>query len=129
MLDLALLDLKEHKIRTILTALGIFIAITAIVSLGSISAGLNELVTSSTGMIGSDTIFVMHKFDFSEMMGPSGSMQLEDMTAEDIEYIRSVPGVKRVVPIIAKQFGGFYEVDALDMEHVDLFGLQIDCLA
>ncbi len=124
MIDLALKDLRGHKVRTILTALGIFIAITAIVSLGSISTGLNELVTSSTASIGSDTIFVMKHFDLSEMAGPTGSYQIEDIDNEDVEFLQSLPGVKRVVPIISRQFGGFFEVDGLPMEDVDLFGGQ-----
>jgi putative ABC transport system permease protein len=124
MLELSLRELKEHKTRTILTGLGIFIAITAIISLGSISAGLNELVTSTTGSIGSDTIFVMKHFDLSQMMGPGGPPQLEDMEAEDVEFLRSVAGVNRVVPIIARQVGGFFEVDGLDMDDVDLFGSE-----
>lgn len=122
MLDLALKDLKEHKVRTILTALGIFIAITAIVSLGSISAGVNELVTSSTNLIGSDTIFVMKHFDFSAgMQGPPQNM-IGEMEADVVESLGSMSGVKRAVPIIARSFGGFFEVDGLDMEHVDIFG-------
>ncbi|MBN2331138.1 MAG: ABC transporter permease [Candidatus Aenigmarchaeota archaeon] len=124
MIDLALKDLSEHKVRTILTALGIFIAITAIVSLGSISTGLNQLITESTGSIGSDTIFVMRTFDMSEMVGPPGSYQIEDMEREDVEFLASLPGVKRAVPIIARQFGGMFEVDAVDMDNVDLFGVE-----
>ncbi len=124
MIDLALRDLSEHKVRTILTALGIFIAITAIVSLGSISAGVNELVTSSTGSMGSDTIFVMKSFDMSEMAGPPGSFTIEDISKEDVEFLESLPGVKRAVPIIARQFGGMFEVDAIDMEQVSLFGVE-----
>lgn len=122
MLDLALNDLKEHKVRTALTGLGIFIAITAIISLGSISAGLNELVTSSTSAIGSDTIFVMRHFDMSEMSGPPGGMTIEDIEAEDVEYLRAIPGVERVVPIIARPIRGLFEVDGIDMDHVDIFG-------
>lgn len=122
MLDLAVKDLREHKVRTILTALGIFIAITAIVSLGSISAGVNELVTSSTSLIGSDTIFVMKHIDFSGgMQGPPQNM-IGEMEAEVVESLSSMSGVKRAVPIIARSFRGFFEVDGLDMEHVDIFG-------
>jgi putative ABC transport system permease protein len=121
MLDLALKDLREHKVRTILTALGIFIAITAIVSLGSISAGVNELVTSSTAMIGADTIFVMKHFDFSEMAGPPQEV-IGEVEASVVEEIRDMPGVKRAVPIISRMYRGFFEVDGLDMEHADLFG-------
>lgn len=124
MLDLALKDLKEHKVRTILTALGIFIAITAIISLGSISAGVNELVTSSTGLIGSDTIFVMNKFDFSEMTGGPPQMMIGEMEADVVEEISSMSGVKRAIPVIARAEMGFFEVDGIDMDHVDLFGGQ-----
>lgn len=122
MIDLALKDLKEHKVRTILTALGIIIAITAIVSLGSISVGVNELITSSTGTMGSDTIFVMKELDFSEMTMGSPQDMIGEMEADVVEEIRSMPGVERAVPIIARAFQGFFEVDGLDMDQVDIFG-------
>ncbi len=118
MFDIAVRELSAHKTRTILTALGIFIAITAIVSLGSISAGVNELVTSSTSSIGSDTIFVMKEFEI-QMGGPP---TIEDMDADELASVSSVSGIKRSVPIIARQMGGFFEVDGLDMDSVDLFG-------
>lgn len=123
MLDLALKDLKEHRVRTILTALGIFIAITAIVSLGSISAGVNELIESS-GILGSDYIFVMKSFDLSEMIGPGGTYQMEDIDADTLEELRSISGTERVVPIIVRQYGGLFEIDGLDMDNVDMFGAE-----
>jgi len=122
MLDFALKDLKGHRVRTILTGLGIVIAITAILSLGSISAGIGEMVTSSTSSIGSDTIFVMKNMDFSQMSGPPTAWQISDLTEEDVDSLRSLSGAKRVVPIISRNFGGFMEVDAIDMDDLDLFG-------
>jgi putative ABC transport system permease protein len=123
MLDLAIKDLKEHRVRTILTALGIIIAITAIVSLGSISAGVNELITSTTSGVGSDTIFVTKKFDFSQMSGPPTGWEVENIDEEQIESIRSISGVKRVVPIISKSPSNMFgEVDAIDMDELDIFG-------
>ncbi len=124
MLDIALKDLKGHKLRTALTMLGIIIAITAIISLGSISAGVNELMASSVNVIGSDKIFVMKKFDLSDISGPAGSLQIEDIDKEAIETIRSMPGVKRAVPIISRNFGGFFEIDGIDMNEIDIFGAQ-----
>ncbi len=121
MFDIAVRELAAHRTRTILTALGIFIAITAIVSLGSISAGLNELIASS-GIIGSDYVFVMKHFDLSEMAGPPGSYTMEDMTSDQVEELEAVDGVKRVLPIIVRQAGGFFEVDGMDLEYVDMFG-------
>ncbi len=119
MLDIALRELSAHKVRTGLTAVGIFIAITAIVSLGSISAGVNELVTSSTGTIGSDTIFVMKDFEISMGQGPT----ITDIDSDTIDSIRSIAGIKRLVPIISRQIGGgFGEVDGIDMDDLDMFG-------
>ena len=122
MLDLAIKDLKEHRVGTILTVLGIIIAITAIVSLGSISAGVNELITSSGSKIGSSTIFVTKRFDMSQMTGPPSSFDIGAISADDIESLRSIAGVNRVVPVISKQTGFLGEVDAIDMNDLDLFG-------
>ena len=124
MLELALKDLKEHNVRTLLTAIGIVIAITAIISLGSISAGVNELVASSMSSIGSDKIFVMKRFDLSEISGPGVSFQIEDIERETVDAILSLPGVKRAVPVISKQLRGFFEVDGIDMNEIDIFGAQ-----
>jgi putative ABC transport system permease protein len=123
MLDLAIKDLKEHRVRTILTVLGIIIAITAIISLGSISAGVNELITSSGSKIGSTTIFVTKRFDLSFASGPPGSTDISTISADEIDSLRSIAGINRVVPVISKQAGGFLgEVDAFDMNDLDLFG-------
>jgi putative ABC transport system permease protein len=122
MLDFALKDLKGHRVRTILTGLGIVIAITAIVSLGSISAGIGEMVTSSTSKVGSDTIFVTKKFDMSQMSGPPTAWQIDDLTEDEVDSLRSLSGAKRVVPVIARNFGGLMEVDAVDMDDLDIFG-------
>jgi putative ABC transport system permease protein len=122
MLDIAIRELSGHKVRTVLTSLGIFIAITAIVSLGSISTGLTELVTSTTSSIGSDTIFVMKHFDMSGMGPGSGPPTIEDMSAEEVEEVINTPGIKDAVPVIARQLGGLFEVDGMDMEKVGLFG-------
>ncbi len=123
MLDLAVKDLKEHKVRTVLTTLGVIIAITAIVSLGSVSAGINEMVTESQSIVGSDVIFVMKSFDMSDMSGPPTSFELESIKEEEIESIRSMSGVKRAVPIISKMLGGgFFEIDGIDMNEIDIFG-------
>jgi len=121
MFDLAIRNLSEHKVRTFLTLLGIVIAITAIISLGSISAGINSLVTSTTSGIGSDTIFVTKRFDISKMS--MSQMEIGNIEKEKIEAIRSISGVKRVVPIISKNAPTMFgEVDAIDMNDLDIFG-------
>ncbi len=128
MLDLAFKDLWGHKVRTILTALGIIVAITAIISLGSISAGINHLITSSGSSLGSDTIIVMKRVDFSQMFsgGPSGSQSMPDMQAEEVEAVSAVSDVKRAVPVVARMMGAgmFFEVDGIDMDQLDILGAQ-----
>ena len=51
MIDLALKDLRSHRMRTFLTILGIVIGITTIVSLGSISSGINSLVEGQLNIV------------------------------------------------------------------------------
>jgi putative ABC transport system permease protein len=123
MIDIALKELTAHRMRTVLTGLGIFIAITAIVSLGSISAGVNNLVTTTTSSVGSDTIFVMKATDLSHMSGPPGS-QTSDLTAEDVAAISSLPGVKRAVPVITRTIGSFTGVRGISIDDIDLLGKQ-----
>jgi putative ABC transport system permease protein len=127
-LDLAFKDLWGHKVRTILTALGIIVAITAIISLGSISAGINHLITSSGSSLGSDTIIVMKRVDFSQMFsgGSSGSYSIPDMEPEEIDAVSGVSGVKRAVPVVSRMMGAgmFFEVDGIDMNQLDIFGAQ-----
>jgi putative ABC transport system permease protein len=50
--------LKAHKMRSILTTLGIFIGVTTIITIFTTIQGLNEYVTGQLSTIGSSTVYV-----------------------------------------------------------------------
>lgn len=116
MLDLALKDIIGHKARTFLTVLGVVIAIAAIVSLGSISAGMNELVSGQMRMM-SGTIRLTESGVSSDAGPPTGNLKLDDL-----EEIRNIDGVEEVAPMTIKQSGGFF-IAGVDFERMELMDL------
>ena len=50
--------LKAHKMRSILTTLGIFIGVTTIITIFTTIQGLNEYVIGQLSAIGSSTVYV-----------------------------------------------------------------------
>ncbi len=91
MLDLALKNIMRNRTRTILTTLGILIGIGAVVALGSIAEGLNATVQSSLQLTTSK-ITVRQAGAGIFGMG-------SELTNDDVELLKSISGVKDVVPI------------------------------
>ena len=99
MLDIALKNIGRQRTRTFLTVLGIVIGITAIVALGSIAEGIDNLVqTSMEKMVGKIMVF---------QTGASFMSFFADshITDEQVEEILDVPGVKDAVPLAFKIVG------------------------
>ena len=86
-------NLKRRKGRTILTAIGVTIGTAAIVAMMSLAIGLKENAVRSISMFGSLTeIEVFPNYD---MTTHSQVNKLDEGVAEQI---RSIPGVKAVMP-------------------------------
>lgn len=97
-LDMSFRSLFRHKTRTFLTGLGIVLAIAAIVSLGSISEGINGLVTQQL-KFASNFISVTEKgaMDFNSGSMPGISSRVP---REVVDEIAQIDGVNRVIPQI-----------------------------
>jgi len=93
MLDLAFKNIKRQRTRAFLTVLGIVIGIAAVVSLGSLSEGLNQLVQNNLELT-AGKIVVAQAGSSGFLIGFAGS----ELTDEDLSEIQSVSGVKEVVP-------------------------------
>lgn len=91
MWDLALKNIMRNRTRTILTTLGILIGIGAIIALGSIAEGLNITIQSSL-QLSSSKITVRQSGAGIFGMG-------SELTNDDVELLKSLSGVKDVVPI------------------------------
>jgi len=110
MLDIAINELKRHKMRSFLTGLGIVIAIAAIVSLGSISEGMNLMVGQSLSQIGADKIMVTKQIEIVGFGSPQIPTLDEDLAAE----FEQISGVEEALPLIRTTYLGSIPVVGAD---------------
>jgi putative ABC transport system permease protein len=99
---LALSTLRENKVRSFLTVLGVIIGVGTIVGVGSILAGLDGAVTGLIRSLGSNTAMV-----FKMRMGPSGGGRTtEELQRKPITYENAMaieercPAVAHVSPYL-----------------------------
>jgi putative ABC transport system permease protein len=92
--------LRTHKVRSLLTMLGVIGGTMTVIAISSFLTGLREFVLSQTERFGPDLVFVS-KFDnigirFSR---PSLSERIrKDITVEDAHAIAELPAVRGVSP-------------------------------
>lgn len=79
----------RKKLRSTLTILGVFIAITTIFVLISLSLGLDAAIKEQFRKLGSDKFFIMPKGQ-AGAAGAGGAVQL---TTKDVDVVRKVRGV------------------------------------
>ncbi|MFO7872395.1 MAG: ABC transporter permease [Candidatus Undinarchaeales archaeon] len=119
MLDLTFKDIKGHKIRTFLTILGVVIAIGAVVSLGSISEGMNELVTEQMEMFSG----MIEITEAGVEPSPSAAASTK-IDIDVLDDIRAMDGVDEAVPALARQVPMQGVIFGMDLDNLDLFGLE-----
>ena len=93
-LSMALGTLRNYKLRSALTVLGIVIGVVVVIGISSFVSGLNTSVMESIGSMGSDLIFVFHiqPFSFSR---PSEEMRKRKVISfEDYQALTNLPHVK-----------------------------------
>ncbi|MBI4143976.1 ABC transporter permease [Candidatus Woesearchaeota archaeon] len=89
---LALASMRKRVLRTMLTMIGIFIGIAAVVALVSLGQGLRDAVNKEFSSVGGDKIIVQGK---QAGFGPPGTFTPAKITDKDWEIIKKVPGVRR----------------------------------
>jgi putative ABC transport system permease protein len=87
---LALRNLTRSRLRSILTMIGIFIGIAAVVSLVSVSQGLKDSIKEQFDKIGADKLFISVKNSNFGMFSDISSAQL---STADTDVVRKVSGV------------------------------------
>ena len=92
---LAYKNLKHRGLRSWLTMLGIFVGIAAVVSLISLSNGLQEAVLGQFDVLSPDTLIVQSS---GTSFGPPGSGAVRKLTEHDLDLIASVNGVDMAIP-------------------------------
>ncbi|MEK6889909.1 MAG: ABC transporter permease [Nanoarchaeota archaeon] len=91
---LALRNIKSRGIRSVLTMLGVFIGIAAVVSLISLGQGLQEAITGQFSTLSADRLLIQNS---GTGFGPPGSTSVSKLTDHDFKIIEGVSGVDRAI--------------------------------
>src|SRR5579871_1224387 len=105
---LALSTIREHKLRSFLTILGVIIGTSAIIGVGSIITGLDSSITAVLRSFGTNTVIA-----FKIPLGFNANLTQEELhrkplTYEDAQAVAErCPDVERVSPYLFPfTFGG-----------------------
>jgi len=94
--------LKVRRLRSILTMIGIFIGIAAVVALISLSMGMQEAVEDLFEKAGSDKITVLPG---GQQFGPPGSgtgLITAKLTEDDVDVVKKVRGMKTATGLLTR---------------------------
>jgi macrolide transport system ATP-binding/permease protein len=95
-LRMALLAMNAHRLRTVLTMLGIIIGIASVVSILSIVGGAQKSIMSSVGSMGADTVNIFA----GNSAGDVRASQVQSLKPSDLPALASQPYVDAVSPTI-----------------------------
>jgi putative ABC transport system permease protein len=87
---LAFRNLNERRARSVLTIIGIILAIMTIFVLASLSLGLSEVVDEQFEELGGDKFFIQPR----GQLGAPGTGGAVELTVADAEVVEKVPGIK-----------------------------------
>jgi putative ABC transport system permease protein len=126
-LKLSLLNLKNRKLRSWLTMLGIFIGIAAVVALISLGQGLQNAIDAQFQQLGHDKITVMGKV--GQITSPMASLiSSKPLTDRDLNAVRRVNGIEEVTGWLMKSASMEYKketrgifIEGIDPETIGMF--------
>jgi len=91
----------DHRLRSLLTMLGVIIGVASVLLLIAIVQGLKTEVTRQIEQFGANLLFVVPgRVDASQPFNPMSILGISTLTPEDVQAVLRVPGVKRAVPVM-----------------------------
>ena len=128
---MALSSLLAHKMRSLLTMLGIIIGVGSVIAVVAIGQG-GEAVLKQQLTGEANTIELMYWPSDEEIESNPGSLYDDHFTQEDITMIESIPEVKRVVATSSESTNVRYHRESTDgmimginEAYLDVHGLEI----
>ena len=120
---LAFKALRDRKLRSFLTILGIMIGSAIILALIASSTGLSVGVQSQVGKIGANTLTISSAGQF--FGGGGGGTQNYKLSDQDVSTIKSFQGVSEVIPYYSQRATVTYGSNSIDGE---LIGVDTSAL-
>ena len=133
---LAFQGIWGHKLRSVLTMLGIIIGIAAIITIVSTIKGTNEQIKENLIGAGNNVVTVQinqdgYQYDFSWNPIPDGIRVITEETRQELETISGVEKVSLytsrnyadTIFYLNSQFNG--EVYGIDQNYLSVYGLQV----
>ncbi len=87
-------NLRHRKLRSLLTMIGIFIGIAAVVSLISLGQGLEKAIIGQFAAVGGDRLIIQNA---NTGFGPPGSLDIKSLTEHDKDIIEKTKGIDLAV--------------------------------
>ena len=113
---IAFRSLAKRKVRTYLTMIGIFIGISAVISLIGLGQGLEVAITSQFGILGTDTLSVQAAgVGFA---GPPGSGAVTPLSNDLVDKIEKINGIELV-------FGRYIESGTMEFNDRQGIGFAV----
>jgi putative ABC transport system permease protein len=100
---LARASLKSHRLRTVLTVLGVVIGVFIISLILIVSSGLRGSITNQVSALADSIIIVRNNDDHAsgmEMFSPLKASSITTLTSQDAANISGVPSAQTVAPMM-----------------------------
>jgi putative ABC transport system permease protein len=120
-LKLALSALRAHKLRSFLTLLGVILAVTTLVAVMSVIAGLNLYVADRIANLGAN-VYLVHRFGIITSQDQWIKAQKRPLINYD-DYVRLRDNMKLASAVAAEEdHNVMVQSGNLNMENVQMFG-------
>lgn len=113
-LRMALSSVRAHKLRSILTMLGIIIGVGSVIVVVAVGQGGEQMLKQSISGPG-NTIELFYMPSDEELTANPNALQQASFTEEDINGLKGVDGVKQVVASAVKSMTARYHEEDTDI--------------
>jgi putative ABC transport system permease protein len=100
-LKMAIETLRDNKLRSFLTVLGVVIGVVTVMAIASIISGIDYAVTKQIESFGTNSIFVT-EYESGVRFGPPTREERmrKSLTYEDAMAIAQLPAISQAVPLL-----------------------------
>lgn len=131
-IKMALSSLRAHKMRSILTMLGIIIGVGSVIAVVAIGQGGEAMLKSQIVGEG-NTIELFYMPSDEELQANPNAWLVNPFTPEDIQALEEIPEVSKVVALSSEYTNARYREDVIDASvtginqaYLDVNGLNVE---